>query len=121
MRGSWGIRRIINGCAAQQLVARRDASAPELIRHRRNLRPKALCVQERMPEPRCGSGRWGGHGGAVHGLSGVVPMVYFHFFAAAPSSQLSWLGATLFITGIFVLFRFRPRPYIARASHDTKA
>ena len=26
---SWGIRRIVNGCAAQQLVARRDVIAPE--------------------------------------------------------------------------------------------
>ncbi len=50
----------------------------------------------------------GSKGRAVNGLSGVAPMVHFHFFAAAPSSQLSWLGATLFITGIFVLFRFRP-------------
>ena len=28
---SWGIRRIVNGCAAQQLVARRDVIAPEFI------------------------------------------------------------------------------------------
>jgi hypothetical protein len=28
---SWRIRRIINGCAAQQLVARRDVIAPEFI------------------------------------------------------------------------------------------
>lgn len=27
----WRIRRIVNGCAAQQLVARRDVIAPELI------------------------------------------------------------------------------------------
>ena len=27
----WRIRRIINGCAAQQLVARRDVIAPEFI------------------------------------------------------------------------------------------
>jgi hypothetical protein len=65
--------------------------------------------------------RGGSKGRAVHGLSGVVPMVYFHFFAAAPSSQLSWLGATLFITGLFVLFRFRPGPHIAHASHHAKA
>jgi hypothetical protein len=51
--------------------------------------------------------RDGSKGRAVNGLSGVAPMVYFHFFTAAPSSQLSWLGATLFITGIFFLFRFR--------------
>ena len=28
---SWGIRRIVNGCAAQQLVARRNVIAPEFI------------------------------------------------------------------------------------------
>ena len=27
----WGIQRIVNGCAAQQLVARRDVIAPEFI------------------------------------------------------------------------------------------
>jgi len=27
----WRIRRIVNGCAAQQLVARRDVIAPEFI------------------------------------------------------------------------------------------
>jgi hypothetical protein len=27
----WRIRRIVNGCAAHQLVARRDVIAPELI------------------------------------------------------------------------------------------
>jgi len=28
---SWGIRRIVNGCARQLLVARRDVIAPEFI------------------------------------------------------------------------------------------
>jgi len=29
----WRIRRIVNGCAAQQLVARRGVIAPEFISH----------------------------------------------------------------------------------------
>jgi len=29
----WRIRRIVNGCAARQLVARRDVIAPEFISH----------------------------------------------------------------------------------------
>jgi hypothetical protein len=31
---SCGIRRIVNGCAAHQVVARRDVSKSNLIRHR---------------------------------------------------------------------------------------
>jgi len=29
----WRIRRIVNGCAAQQLLVRRDVFAPEFIHH----------------------------------------------------------------------------------------
>ncbi|MEW6365770.1 MAG: BrnT family toxin [Acidobacteriota bacterium] len=31
---NWGIRRIVNGCARQLLVARRDVIAPEFISYR---------------------------------------------------------------------------------------
>ena len=124
---SCGIRRIVNGFAAHQVVARRDVSEPRT--HPPS--PKSPSKGSARSRVHARAKMWisvlgwtwpdGSKGRAVNGLSGVAPMVYFHFFTAAPSSQLSWLGATSLITGIFVLFRFRPRPYIARASHDTKA
>lgn len=124
---SCGLRRIVNGCAAHQVVARRDVSE-----HRTHPpSPKSPSKGSARSRVHARAKMWisvlgwtwrdGSKGRAVNGLSGVAPMVYFYFFTAAPSSQLSRLGATLFITGVFVLFRFRLRPYVAHASHDTKA
>ncbi len=36
---SCGIRRIVNGCAVHQVMARREVNEPRTIRHRRNIRP----------------------------------------------------------------------------------
>jgi len=48
MRGSWGIRRIVNGCAAQQLAARRDVLAPEFISYGLVIRAinRKLCLKQ---------------------------------------------------------------------------
>lgn len=97
---SCGIRRIVNGCAAHQVVARRDVSEPGT--HPPS--PKSPSKGSARSRVHARAKMWisvlgwtwrdGSKGWAVNGLSGVVPMVYFHFFTAAPSSQLSWLGAT---------------------------
>jgi len=39
----WRIRRIVNGCAAQQLVARQDVIAPEFISYGLVIRAINLC------------------------------------------------------------------------------
>jgi hypothetical protein len=107
---SCGIRRIVNGCAAHQVVAHRDVSEPGT--HPPSSKSPAKGSARSRVHARAKlwisvlgwTWRDGSKGSTVNGLSGVASMVYFHFFTAAPSSQLSWLGATLFITGIFVLF-----------------
>jgi hypothetical protein len=44
----WRIRRIVNGCAAQQLVARRDVIAPEFISYGQVIRVvnRKLCLKQ---------------------------------------------------------------------------
>jgi hypothetical protein len=94
----WRTLRIVNDCAAQQLVAPRDVSAPELIRHRRKSPSKGSARSRVHARAKMWirvlrwTWRGGSKGGTVHGLSGVAPTVYFHFFAATPSSQLSWIS-----------------------------
>jgi hypothetical protein len=45
------IRRIVNGCAAQQLVARRDVIAPEFISYGLVIRAinRKLCLKQAYP------------------------------------------------------------------------
>jgi len=40
----WPIRRIVNGCAAQQLVARQDVIAPEFISYGLVTRNKSVLI-----------------------------------------------------------------------------
>jgi hypothetical protein len=44
----WRIRRIVNGCAAQQLVARQDAIAPEFISYGQVIRAinSKVCLRQ---------------------------------------------------------------------------
>jgi hypothetical protein len=44
----WGIRRIVNGCARQLLVARRDVIAPEFISYGLVIRAinRKLCLKQ---------------------------------------------------------------------------
>ncbi len=57
----WRIRRIVNGCAARQLVARRDVIAPEFISYGLVIRAinRKLCLKQGLtnlcssPPERC--------------------------------------------------------------------
>lgn len=59
--------------------------------------------------------------GGLLGLSGAMVMAYFHFFASTPNSQLSWLGAALFIVGLAILLAFRPKASPARSGHGASS
>jgi len=57
----WRIHRIVNGCAAQQLVARRDVIAPEFISYGLVIRAinRKVCLKQAYnsfkPTPLCGT------------------------------------------------------------------
>jgi hypothetical protein len=99
---SCDIRRIVIGCAAHQVMARRDVS--ENITH--PLSPKSPSNGSASSRLHARDKMWinllnwtwrdGSKGRAVNGLSGFAPMVYFHFFCGS-TKFLSFLTGHHFV------------------------